>query len=189
MADALKERAAGWPGVTAAVIHSRLGRREREEEWRALLEGRANLAVGPRSALLAPLDRLGLVIVDEEHDDSYAQQEGQLYDARRGACLRAGAGNAVVVFGSSTPSVEAYHRAREDGTLIALPGPAPKFRTSVVDDRGAKGALSSALLNGSRSVSIAASRSSSSSTGGATPRPSIVRPAAIRPGARAATSP
>ena len=146
MADALKERAAGWPGVTAAAIHSRLGRREREEEWRALLEGRANLAVGPRSALLAPLDRLGLVIVDEEHDDSYAQQEGQLYDARRGACLRAAAGNAVVVFGSSTPSVEAYHRAREDGTLIALPGPAPKFRTSVVDDRGAKGALSSALL-------------------------------------------
>ncbi len=146
MADALKEKAGGWPGVRAAVIHSRLGRREREEEWRALLEGRANLAVGPRSALLAPLDGLGLVVVDEEHDDSYVQQEGQLYDARRGACLRAAGGNAVVVFGSSTPSVEAYHEAREDGTLVTLEGPAPKFRTSVVDDRGEKTALAGALL-------------------------------------------
>jgi primosomal protein N' (replication factor Y) len=144
--DDLKERAAGWPGVRAAVIHSRLPRREREEEWRALLEGRANLAVGPRSALLAPLDGLALIIVDEEHDDSYAQQDGQLYDARRGACLRAEEENAAIVFGSSTPSVEAYHRAREAGTLVSLKGPAPRFRTSIVDDRGDKSALSGALL-------------------------------------------
>lgn len=146
MADALKERVVGWPGVRAAVIHSRLPPREREEEWRALLEGRANLAVGPRSALLAPLDGLALIVVDEEHDDSYAQQEGQLYDARRGACLRAAGEGAVVVFGSSTPSVEAYYEARETGTLVALEGPAPKSRTSVVDDRGEKGVLAGALL-------------------------------------------
>lgn len=146
MADALKERSAGWPGVRAAVIHSRLPRREREEEWRALLEGRANLAVGPRSALLAPLDGLALIVVDEEHDDSYAQQEGQLYDARRGACLRAVGEGAVVVFGSSTPSVEAYYEAREAGTLVALEGSAPRSRTSVVDDRGEKGVLAGALL-------------------------------------------
>ena len=146
MADALKERAAGWPGVRAAVIHSRLPRREREEEWKALLAGRANLAVGPRSALLAPLDGLALIIVDEEHDDSYAQQEGQLYDARRGALLRAAGEGTAIVFGSSTPSVEAYHEAREAGTLVSLEGPAPRFRTSVVDDRGEKGALAGALL-------------------------------------------
>ena len=146
MADALKERAAGWPGVRAAVIHSRLGRREREEEWRALLEGRANFALGPRSALLAPLGGLALIVVDEEHDDSYAQHEGQLYDARRGARLRAAGENAVVVFGSSTPSVEAYHEAREAGSLVALKGPAPRFRTSVGDDRGEKSAVSGALL-------------------------------------------
>lgn len=146
MADALKERTAGWPGVHAAVIHSRLSPREREEEWRALLEGRANVAIGPRSALLAPLDGLALIIVDDEHDDSYAQQEGQLYDARRGARLRAGVEKSVVVFGSATPSVEAYHEAKETGTLIRLEGPAPKFRTSVVDDRGERSALSRALL-------------------------------------------
>lgn len=148
MADALKERAAGWPGVRAAVIHSRLPRREREEEWRALVEGRANLAVGPRSALLAPLDGLALIIVDEEHDESYAQQEGQLYDARRGACLRASGGaGAVVVFGSSTPSVEAYYQALEAGTLVSLEGPAPRCRTSVVDDHGEKAVLSDGLLD------------------------------------------
>jgi len=146
MADALKERASGWPGVRAAVIHSRLARRDREEEWRALLEGRANLALGPRSALLAPLEGLALIVVDEEHDDSYAQQEGQLYDARRGACLRAAGENAVVVFGSSTPSVEAYHEALEAGTLVALEGPAPRFGTSIVDDRGEKSTVSRALL-------------------------------------------
>ncbi len=147
MADALKERAAGWPGVRAAVVHGRLPRREREEEWRALLEGRANLAVGPRSALLAPLDGLGLIVVDEEHDDSYSQQEGQLYDARRGACLLASGGEgAVVVFGSSTPSVEAYHGALEAGALVSLGGPVPRFRTSVMDDRGEKAALSGGLL-------------------------------------------
>lgn len=146
MADAFKERATGWPGVRAAVIHGRLTRREREEEWRSLLEGRANLAVGPRSALLAPLDGLALIVVDEEHDESFAQQEGQLYDVRRGACLRAAGENAVVVFGSSTPSVEAFYEARESGSLVSLEGPAPRFRTSVVDDRGEKGALSGALL-------------------------------------------
>ena len=144
--SALKERAAGWPGVRTAVIHGRLGRGEREEEWRALLEGRANFAVGTRSALLAPLEGLALIIVDEEHDDSYAQQEGQLYDARGGACLRAAGENAVVVFGSSTPSVDAYHRAREAGTLVALEGPAPRFRTTVADDRGERGAVSGALI-------------------------------------------
>ncbi len=147
MADALKERTAGWPGVRAAVIHSRLPRRQREEEWRALLEGRANVAVGPRSALLAPLDGLGLIIVDDEHDESYAQQEGQLYDARRGARLRAESEKAVAVFGSSTPSVEAYHDALETGALIRLEGPAPKSRTSIVDDRGERGALSRAVID------------------------------------------
>ena len=147
LAEAIRERAAGWPGIEAAILHGRLPVREREEEWGRVLEGRANLVIGPRSALLAPLRDLGLVIIDEEHDPSYAQQEGQLYDARRGACLRAEAEGAAVVLGSSTPSVEAYHEAREAGSLVDLGGPASRSRAVLIDDRGEKGALSRVVLD------------------------------------------
>ena len=132
-------------GATAAVLHSRLSKTRREDEWRKLVEGRADAVVGPRSALLAPLPGLRLIIVDEESDESYIQHEGQLYDAVKGARLRAEEERAVVVFGSSWPSVEAFHEARTKGTLITLERERRKFKCSIVDDRGEKTALSGVL--------------------------------------------
>jgi primosomal protein N' (replication factor Y) len=132
-------------GATAAVLHSRLSKTRREDEWRKLVEGRVDAVVGPRSALLAPLPGLRLIIVDEESDESYVQQEGQLYDAVKGARLRAEEERAVVVFGSSWPSVEAFHEARTKGTLITLERERRKFKCSIVDDRGEKTALSGVL--------------------------------------------
>jgi primosomal protein N' (replication factor Y) len=132
-------------GGQAAVLHSRLSKTRRENEWRKLAEGRADAVVGPRSALLAPLPGLRLIIVDEESDESYVQQEGQLYDAVKGARLRAEEERAVVVFGSSWPSVEAFHEARTRGTLITLESERRKFKCSVADDRGGKTALSGVL--------------------------------------------
>ena len=102
-------------GQSAAVLHSRLSKTRREDEWRKIAEGRADAVVGPRSALLAPLPGLRLIIVDEESDESYVQQEGQLYDTVKGARIRAEAEKAVLVFGSSWPSVEAFHEARAKG--------------------------------------------------------------------------
>jgi len=132
-------------GGPAAVLHSRLSKTRREDEWRKLAEGRADAVVGPRSALLAPLPGLRLIIVDEESDESYVQQEGQLYDAVKGARLRAEEERAVVVLGSSWPSVEAFYEARTRGTLITLESERRKFKCSVADDRGGKTALSGVL--------------------------------------------
>lgn len=132
-------------GGLAAVLHSGLSKTRREDEWRKLAEGRAEAVVGPRSALLAPLPGLRLIIVDEESDESYAQREGQLYDAVKGARLRAEEEKAVVVFGSSWPSVEAFHEARIKGTAITLESEPRKFVCSIVDNRGEKTALSGVL--------------------------------------------
>lgn len=132
-------------GGPAAVLHSRLSKTRREDEWRKLAEGRVDAVVGSRSALLAPLPALRLIIVDEESNESYVQQEGQLYDAMKGARLRAEEEKAVVVFGSSWPSVEAFHEARTKGTLITLESERRKFKCSIADDRGEKTALSGVL--------------------------------------------
>ena len=132
-------------GGPPAFLHSRLPKTQREDEWRKLAQGRADAVVGSRSALLAPLPGLRLIIVDEESDESYAQQEGQLYDAVKGARLRAEEEKAVVVFGSSWPSVEAFYEARIKETLITLEGDRRKFKYSILDDRAEKTALSSVL--------------------------------------------
>ena len=132
-------------GAQAAVLHSRLSKVRREDAWRNIAEGRADVVIGPRSALLAPLPGLRLIIVDEESDESYVQQEGQLFNAVMGARLRAEEEKAVVVFGSSWPSVEAYHEARTKGTLITLESERRKFKCSIADDRGEKTALSGFL--------------------------------------------
>jgi primosomal protein N' (replication factor Y) len=132
-------------GGQAAVLHSRLSKTRREDEWRKLVEGRADAVVGARSALLAPLPGLRLIIVDEESDESYVQQEGQLYDAVKGSRLRAEEEKAVVVFGSSWPSVEAFHEAKIKETLITLESERRKFKCSITDDRGGKTALSGVL--------------------------------------------
>lgn len=107
-------------GSRAALIHSRQTDRQREDIWWDIKRGKVDVVIGPRSALFSPLPRLGLIIVDDEHDDSYAQQESPVYDARVGAEIKAIQERALLVKGSSFPTVEAFYRARRSGGLLHL---------------------------------------------------------------------
>lgn len=95
-------------GDKVAIIHSKLSAGERYDEWIRLRRGEASICVGPRSAIFAPLRRIGLVVVDEEHDSSYKQEGDPRYDARRVAELRAEQSGALLVFGSATPRAESW---------------------------------------------------------------------------------
>lgn len=99
-------------GETVAVLHSRLGSGERHDEWRRLRAGQARVCVGPRSAVFAPIDDLGLIIVDEEHDASYKHEGDPRYDAREVAQERARRADALLLCGSATPRPETHHRLR-----------------------------------------------------------------------------
>ncbi|KOP64041.1 primosomal protein DnaI [Bacillus sp. FJAT-18019] len=99
-------------GDRVAVMHSRLSDGERYDEWRKIREGRASVVVGARSAVFAPFDRLGLIIMDEEHESSYKQEETPKYHARDVAVHRASMTGAAVILGSATPSLESYHAAK-----------------------------------------------------------------------------
>lgn len=106
------ERFKGRFGDRVAVMHSRLSDGERYDEWRKIREGRASVVVGARSAVFAPFDNLGLIIMDEEHETSYKQEETPKYHARDVAIHRAYRTGAAVILGSATPSLESYHAAR-----------------------------------------------------------------------------
>jgi primosomal protein N' (replication factor Y) len=99
-------------GDRVAVLHSGLTDRERSEEYHRIREGRVDVAIGARSAVFAPFPRLGLLVVDEEQENSYKQDEGLRYHARDVAVVRAKLADAVCVLGSATPSLESYHNAR-----------------------------------------------------------------------------
>ena len=99
-------------GSSVAILHSNLSQGERFDEWRRIRRGDARVVIGTRSAVFAPLHDLGLVIVDEEHDSSYRQNESPFYNARDVAVMRASLVNAVAVLGSATPSLESYHNAQ-----------------------------------------------------------------------------
>ena len=94
-----------------AVLHSALSDVERAREWWRVRNGNARVVVGTRSAVFAPLDRLGLIIVDEEQENSYKQEETPRYHGRDVAIVRAKMENAVALLGSATPSLETYHHA------------------------------------------------------------------------------
>ena len=100
-------------GEVLAVLHSGLSDGERLDEWQRILAGRARVVIGARSAVFAPLDGIGLIIVDEEHDPAYKQDEGLLYNGRDLAVLRASMHGCPVLLGSATPSVTSYHHARQ----------------------------------------------------------------------------
>ncbi len=100
-------------GARVAVLHSRLSQGERFDEWRKIREGRAQVAVGARSAVFAPFSNIGLIVMDEEHETSYKQEESPKYHARDAAAERARLSGAVVVLGSATPSLESYAAATE----------------------------------------------------------------------------
>jgi primosomal protein N' (replication factor Y) len=106
-------------GERIAVLHSGLGDRERNAAWRGLRRGELRLAVGARSALFAPVPRLSVLIVDEEHDPSFKQEEGFRYHGRDMALLRAHMANALCILGSATPSIESYFLS-EQGKLGRL---------------------------------------------------------------------
>ncbi|MFD0713661.1 primosomal protein N' [Paenibacillus sp. GCM10027626] len=105
------ERFKGRFGDEVAVLHSRLSHGERYDEWRKIRERRATVAIGARSAVFAPFEQLGLIIIDEEHESSYKQEESPKYHARDVAVRRARQHGAAVVLGSATPSLESYAAA------------------------------------------------------------------------------
>ena len=94
-----------------AVLHSHLSEGERHDEWHKIHSGRARIVIGPRSAVFAPLKNLGLIVVDEEHENTYKQEEAPRYHARDVAVVRARIEKCVVVLGSATPSLESYYNA------------------------------------------------------------------------------
>ncbi|MDE3202196.1 MAG: primosomal protein N' [Acidobacteriota bacterium] len=98
-------------GEKVALLHSALTPEERSEQWRRIYAGEAPIVVGTRSAIFAPVRNLGLVLVDEEHDQSYKQEETPRYHARDVAVMRAKLTGAAVVLGSATPSLETWHNA------------------------------------------------------------------------------
>jgi primosomal protein N' (replication factor Y) len=109
-------------GDRVAMLHSAFHDTERAEQWRRIRAGQATVVVGTRSGVFAPVQNLGLVVIDEEHDGSYKQQETPRYHGRDVAVVRAQAAGAVVVLGSATPSLETrYNVDRKKYTLIELP--------------------------------------------------------------------
>ncbi len=126
-------------GGGIAVLHSGVAEVERRDAWRAARSGRARIVIGTRSAVFAPLARLGLVVVDEEHDASYKQQEGLRYSARDLAVLRAQRAQVPVVLGSATPSLETLENVAQGRyTRLSLPqrpGGTPPPRIRLIDLR------------------------------------------------------
>ena len=94
-----------------AVFHSHLGEGERHDEWHKIRDSRARIVIGARSAVFAPVSRLGLIVVDEEHENSYKQEETPRYHGRDVAVLRAQMEGCACLLGSATPSMESYHNA------------------------------------------------------------------------------
>jgi primosomal protein N' (replication factor Y) len=130
-------------GSRVAVLHSGLTGGERYDAWRRVRRGDADIVVGARSAVFAPLPRLGLVVVDEEHDPSYKQEEAPRYHGRDAAVLRAKLLGIPVILGSATPSLESWERAQAGRyRLVALPQrieARPLPRVEVVDLRRTQG--------------------------------------------------
>jgi primosomal protein N' (replication factor Y) (superfamily II helicase) len=107
------ERFKGRFGNDVAVLHSRLSLGERYDQWRMIREGKIKVVVGARSAVFAPFDKLGLVIIDEEHENTYKSETTPKYHARDVAAERCRNTNALLLYGSATPSVETCFRARK----------------------------------------------------------------------------
>jgi primosomal protein N' (replication factor Y) len=110
-------------GDEVAILHSALSNQERAEQWHRIKRGEARMVVGTRSAVFAPVSDLALIIVDEEQDSSYKQEETPRYHARDVAVMRAKMADAVVVLGSATPSLESYYNSKKNKyALIAWSG-------------------------------------------------------------------
>jgi len=126
-------------GDQVAIFHSSLQKGERFDEWTRVKNGDARVVIGTRSAVFAPVKNLGLIVVDEEHEPSYRQQESPYYNARDVAIVRAQKESATVVLGSATPSLESFHNANKSKyTLVNLPervGARPMATAKIIDMR------------------------------------------------------
>ncbi len=124
-------------GDEVAVLHSALTPRQRLDAWDQIARGLRRIVIGPRSAIFAPLPRVRVVVVDEEHDGSFKQEEGLRYNARDLALMRGQQQGAVVVLGSATPSLESYARAKEGKhgylRLVTRPTPRPLPEVELLD--------------------------------------------------------
>lgn len=112
------ERFKGRFGKEVAVLHSRLSLGERYDQWRLIRDGKIKVVVGARSAIFAPFEKLGLVIIDEEHENSYKSELTPKYSAREIARERCKYDGAVLLYGSATPSIETYYQALEGKMLL-----------------------------------------------------------------------
>lgn len=153
-------------GDTVAVLHSRLSAGERHDEWTRLRSGAARICIGPRSAVFAPIERLGLIVLDEEHDASYKHESDPRYDARQVAARRAAQAGALLLAGSATPRPESVHALRRVrlSTRVDTRSPGGSRGTGgqalppvrIVDMRKTAGALhpdsSHALVDASKSI-------------------------------------
>ena len=115
-------RFVGRFGERVALLHSRLNDGERYDQWHRIQKGDADIVIGPRSAIFAPVQKLGMLIIDEEHSDSYKSDTAPRYHAREVAQKRSELANCPVVFGSATPSLESFHQAQNRSyQLLSLP--------------------------------------------------------------------
>ena len=132
--ERFKARFSSGPLQTlVAVLHSHLSAGERHDEWHKIRQGRARIVIGARSAIFAPVEPLGLIVVDEEHEHSYKQEEAPRYHARDVAIVRGQMEGAVVVLGSATPSLESYYNCGKGKyTLLRLPERADDKKMPVV---------------------------------------------------------
>ena len=109
-------------GDMVAILHSKLSAGERFDEWTRLMLGEARIAVGPRSAIFAPLQNVGVIIIDEEHDESYISESNPRYNTLDIATFRANKNNSTLILGSATPSLETYYKVKNNEiTLLELP--------------------------------------------------------------------
>jgi len=148
------ERFKGRFGDDVAVLHSRLSPGERYDQWRLIREGKARVVLGARSAVFAPLDKIGIIIIDEEHETSYKSETTPKYHAAEIARIRCMQENALLLYGSATPSVETFFRAEKgEITLMKLEKRANMMampKVSIVDmreelERGNRSVFSSVL--------------------------------------------
>jgi primosomal protein N' (replication factor Y) len=132
--ERFKARFSHGPNQTlVAVLHSHLSAGERHDEWHKIRQGRARIVIGARSAIFAPVEPLGLIIVDEEHEHTYKQEEAPRYHARDVAVVRGQREGAVVVLGSATPSLESFYNCKKGKyTLLELPERADNAKMPLV---------------------------------------------------------
>jgi len=156
----LVERVRARFGNRVAVLHSGLSDGERWDEWRKIARAEMAIVVGARSAIFAPLPRLGLIVVDEEHDSSFKQDDGLHYNGRDVAVMRAKLAGCPIVLGSATPSMESYYNARRGRyQLLELPErvearPLPEI--AIVDLRRASKAGKAILISSQLIVALRA---------------------------------